>query len=201
MSTRTWDGQGSARPLVARSPPGAGSPHEDRSSERVDVERGEAGLLVDGADGEELELDDVAAPAIAAGIRTSLLRRGAAIEALEQPAGPAVLLFDGAGVIEATPAAAFWLDDLARTDLGHGEVPAVVRAVDSSAVHGRTVAKRARTGAESWVVLRGAPLGPGRAVVTIEPAGPPEVTSLISGALGDQLAGAVSKRRSPSRLR
>ena len=31
---------------------------------------------------------------------------------------------------------------------------------------------------------RGAPLGPGRAVVTVEPAGPPEVTEIIGAAMG-----------------
>lgn len=72
---------------------------------------------------------------------------------------------------------------LCAVDRGHGRLPAVVGAVASTAV-GRTVAQRARTAGDSRVVLRGAPLTPGRAAITIETAGPPEVTPLISAALG-----------------
>jgi DNA-binding CsgD family transcriptional regulator len=77
-----------------------------------------------------------------------------------------------------------WVERLHAVDVDHGDLPSAVQAVAANAAAGRTVAQRARTGDGSWVVLRGAPLGPGRAVVTIEAAGPPEVTSLITAALG-----------------
>jgi DNA-binding CsgD family transcriptional regulator len=127
---------------------------------------------------------ELIAPTIAQGVRAALIR-GASTDATSAlPGGPAVLVLERDGVVEATPAAAAWLDRLLAVDRGHGEVPTVVQAVAASATAGRTVAQRARTADASWVVLRGAPLGPGRAVVTIEPAAPPEVTSLIGAALG-----------------
>ena len=69
-------------------------------------------------------------------------------------------------------------------DRGHGELPSAVQAVASAARAGGTTAQRARCADGTWIVLRGAPLGPGRAVLTIEPAGPPEVIGLIGAALG-----------------
>jgi DNA-binding CsgD family transcriptional regulator len=133
---------------------------------------------------EERSFLELLAPTIATGVRAALVR-GAPI-AGEGPVetGPAVLVLDRDGVVEATPAAAMWIESLGSVERGHSALPTVVRAVASAAVAGRTVAQRARTPAATWIVLRGAPLGPGRAVVTIEPAGPPEVTSLVSAALG-----------------
>jgi DNA-binding CsgD family transcriptional regulator len=124
------------------------------------------------------------APTIAAGVRAALVRATPDAGSIDVPHGPAVLVLDASGVAEATPAATAWLGQLRRTDRGHGELPTVVRAVAASARGGRTVAQRARTDAATWVVLRGAPLGAGRAVVTVEPAAPPEVVTLVGAALG-----------------
>lgn len=127
---------------------------------------------------------ELVAPLIAGGVRAGLVRGAPTLAADASPEGPAVLVLDRGGVVEATPAATLWMEHLHRVDIDHGDLPAVVQAVGTSASSGQTIAQRAQTANGSWVVLRGAPLGGDRAVVTIEPAGPPEVTSLITSALG-----------------
>lgn len=112
------------------------------------------------------------------------MRNSTQTDPVDVPHGPAVLVLDRGAVVEATPAAAAWMDELRNVDRGHSEMPTVVRAVAASATSGRTVAQRARTDGATWVVLRGAPLGPERAVITIEPAAPPEVVGLLGRALG-----------------
>lgn len=148
---------------------------------------GGAGLMrATGSSGfseEERAFLELLAPVIASGIRAGLVR-AASDEVHPTPDGPAVLVLDGSGLLDATPAAAAWLERLVAGDRGHGVLPTVVQAVASAATAGRTVTSRARSGSSAWVVLRGAPLGPGRAVVTIEPAGPPEVTEIIGAAMG-----------------
>ncbi len=133
---------------------------------------------------EERAFLELVASTVAGGVRAALVRGTPTPAADAPPEGPAVLVLDRAGVVEATPAAARWVEQLHRVDVDHGDLPAVVQAVGTSASSGHTIAQRARTANGSWVVLRGAPLGAGRAVVTIEPAGPPEVTSLLTSALG-----------------
>ncbi|HSC86729.1 MAG TPA: helix-turn-helix transcriptional regulator [Polyangiaceae bacterium] len=87
-------------------------------------------------------------------------------------------------LVEATPAALQWLEELGHTDQGHSGIPSVVQAVAARALAGHTVAQRARTSQGTWVVLRGARFTEGRVVVTIELAGPPQVTTIVAGALG-----------------
>lgn len=149
---------------------------------------GGAGLMrsTDAAafDNDEIDFARRIAPIVTNAVRTALIRTvgvelGAATEN-----GPAVLVIEADQIVEATPAAVSWLAELGRGDVGHGVVPTVVRAVAAHANAGRTVAQRARSADGSWVVLRGAPLSQGRAIVTIEIAGPPEVASIINAALG-----------------
>jgi DNA-binding CsgD family transcriptional regulator len=150
---------------------------------------------------EEREFLELVAPTIAAGIRTSLLRGaraaatpdpvdGAPAEVLDPVAvttaadGPAVLVLEQGVLTEATPAARRWLAELAPLDVGSPGLPSSIRAVSVVAERGVATTHRIRAPHGTWVVARGAPLGPGRTVVTIERAGPPEVLGLISAALG-----------------
>ena len=132
---------------------------------------------------EETSFLELIAPTIAAGVRAALVR-GVPLIFNEMDAGPAVLVLDRGEIAEMTPAAAQWLDHLRLVDRGNSNLPAVVRAVVAHATGGRSVAQRAFTGHGMWAILRGAPLDGQRAVVTIEPAGPPAVTSLLSAAMG-----------------
>lgn len=139
------------------------------------------------------------APIVTDAIRAALIRSACPDLALDIDAGPAVLVVEDDAIVDATPSAVAWLAELSQGDRGHGEIPVAVRAVAAHASAGHTVAQRARV-ASSWVVLRGAPLGAGRAVVTVERAGPPEVASIISAALGltdrevDVVAGVLQGR-------
>jgi DNA-binding NarL/FixJ family response regulator len=133
---------------------------------------------------EEVDFARRVAPIVTNAVRGALVRSAAPDVAVAVEHGPAVLIVDDREISDATPAAARWLAELSRNDAGHGAVPAVVRAVAAHAMSGRTVAQRARSGDGTWVVLRGAPLGDRRAVVTIEVAAPPEVASIVSAALG-----------------
>jgi DNA-binding CsgD family transcriptional regulator len=98
--------------------------------------------------------------------------------------GPAVVVVEGAEVVEATPAAQRWLEQLGAADRGHGPVPAVLAAVAVAAANGRTVAQRARTADGTWLVVRSAPLSGRRGIVTIDEAGPPDVVAILGAALG-----------------
>lgn len=125
------------------------------------------------------------APAITKAIRASLVRSVEVVSPLEPVRqGPAVVVVDRASVVEATPAAREWLDRLGAVDRAHGALPAVLSAVAVAAGGGRTVAQRARTADGAWLVLRGAPLGGSRGIVTIEEAGPPDVVAVLGAALG-----------------
>lgn len=124
------------------------------------------------------------APVVTNAVRGALVRAAAPDVSMEVEHGPAVLIVDDHEITDATPAATRWIEELTRTDTGHGDIPAVVRAVAAHAMAGRTVAQRARSRGGTWVVLRGAPLHQGRCVVTIEVAGPPEVASIVTAGLG-----------------
>ena len=125
------------------------------------------------------------APSITAAIRGSLVRSVSTPVVLHpQLHGPAVVVVDGSEVVEATPAAQRWLEQLGAGDRGHGPIPAVLAAVAVAAANGRTVAQRARTSDGSWLVVRSAPLGGRRGIVTIDEAGPPDVVAILSAALG-----------------
>ena len=155
---------------------------------------------------EERAFLEVLAPTIATGIRTSLLRAAATaavpapvdgaaaapagvevLDAVDVGAaadGPAVIVLERGVLTEATPAARRWLAELAPLDLGTSGLPSSIRAVAVVAETGVATTHRIRSARGTWVVVRGAPLGPGRTVVTIERAGPPEVLGLIAAALG-----------------
>jgi DNA-binding CsgD family transcriptional regulator len=125
------------------------------------------------------------APTITTAIRASLVRSvetPVAIDPAHQ--GPAVAVVQGGEVVEATPAAQRWLEQLGATDRRHGPIPAVLAAVAAAATNGRTVAQRARTANGTWLVVRSAPLGGHRGIVTIDEAGPPDVVAILSAALG-----------------
>jgi DNA-binding NarL/FixJ family response regulator len=133
---------------------------------------------------DEIDFARRIAPIVTNAVRTALVRSIAVDLAVPTENGPAVIVVETEQIVEATPAAVTWLAALARSDIGHGVAPTVVRAVAAHASAGRTVAQRARCADGTWVVLRGAPLSQGRAIVTIEVAGPPEVASMINAALG-----------------
>ena len=125
------------------------------------------------------------APAITGAIRASLVRAVIGPSAIDsERQGPAVVVVDGVDVVEATPAARRWLDHLGAVDRGHGPVPSVLAAVAVAATNGRTVAQRARAADGTWLVVRGAPLGGTRGIVTIDEAGPPDVVAILGAALG-----------------
>jgi DNA-binding CsgD family transcriptional regulator len=125
------------------------------------------------------------APTITAAIRASLVRSVEAPVVLDPVhQGPAVAVVQGGEVVEATPAAQRWLEQLGATDRRHGPIPSVLAAVAAAATNGHTVAQRARTANGTWLVVRSAPLGGHRGIVTIEEAGPPDVVAILSAALG-----------------
>lgn len=125
------------------------------------------------------------APSITAAIRASLVHTTAEPVTIEPDRqGPAVVIVNGPEIVEATPAAQRWLAQLGAADRGHGPLPAVLSAVAVAAANGRTVAQRARTSDGTWLVLRSAPLGGRRGIVTIDEAGPPDVVAILGAALG-----------------
>ncbi|MGD9999671.1 MAG: helix-turn-helix transcriptional regulator [Ilumatobacteraceae bacterium] len=125
------------------------------------------------------------ASTITAAIRASLVRSVTGVAIVDTARqGPAVVIVEGAEVVDATPAARHWLEQLGAADRGHGPVPAVLGAVAIAAANGRTVAQRARTADGRWLVVRSAPLAGRRGIVTIEEAGPPDVVAIFSAALG-----------------
>ena len=124
-------------------------------------------------------------PSITTAIRAALVRAVTDVVPIDPDRqGPAVVVVAGAEVVDATPAAGRWLEQLGATDRGHGAIPSVLAAVAVAAASGRTVAQRARTAGGTWLVLRSAPLGGGRGIVTIDEAGPPDVVAILSAALG-----------------
>jgi DNA-binding CsgD family transcriptional regulator len=125
------------------------------------------------------------ASSITDAIRASLVRSITAPVAIDPDRqGPAVVVVEGADVVEATPAAQRWLAQLGAGDRGHGPLPAVLAAVAVAAANGRTVAQRARTADGTWLVVRSAPLGSHRGIITIDEAGPPDVVAILGAALG-----------------
>jgi DNA-binding CsgD family transcriptional regulator len=131
-------------------------------------------------------------PAVATGIRTSLV--ASATGAIAEPVPPAVLMLDGAGaLVQATPAAEAHLSDLGGGSWEPLPVPvaSVVSAVRSRL--GRDAwdvpRLRARGSSGVWYLLHASPF-PGRdgsgphVVVTIDEAGQPEIIPLLIAAYG-----------------
>lgn len=127
---------------------------------------------------------------IADGLRAMLVR-AAASAAGSSAAGPAVIMLGPDGVIESGTDKALAL--LATPDSDHDELGALSVPIHAVASRLRAspngVARvRLRASDGTWLVLHAASLrsadGPGRTVVTIEPARPPEVVSMVAAIIG-----------------
>ncbi|CRK57132.1 Transcriptional regulator, LuxR family [Alloactinosynnema sp. L-07] len=140
--------------------------------------------------------DDIAAlatleGAIADGLRVMLLRAVGAAASDRQAAGPAVIVLDSAGEVESCTAEA--LDLLAGLSWREVDLPALLLPVRSAAARLRRGSRdvagvRLHAVDGSWLLLHAAPLcstnGTSRTVVTIEPARPPEVVSIVAAVIG-----------------
>ena len=140
---------------------------------------------------EELDFLRAVAPYLAGGVRRGLLV-GEAIEP-DEPAAPAVVVLgEDLSPESFTPGAQQWLSGLPA--LERGELPAAVLSVAHAALdrrgasqHGQPASARVRSERRGWVMLHGQELAgrSGRRVaVTIQPAGPERITSLLMAAYG-----------------
>jgi DNA-binding CsgD family transcriptional regulator len=125
---------------------------------------------------------------VAEGLRM-LFRRGVADVAVDVPAdGPAVVTLGADGEIESlTPAARDLLACVGEWDTGvRAAMQAVLVRQQARADGAARVRLRTRDG--GWLVLRAGALrsrdGAERAVVTIEPARPPEVVAVVAASIG-----------------
>lgn len=118
---------------------------------------------------------------LGAGLRAAMVR-GRAAKA-PRLGGPAVLVFEKAELTSATADGQAFLDAVASLDRGnHTGQPMIVRAVARAAAAGHTVCQRVFVPGLGPTTLRGAPLGAGNAVVTVEPSRPGEVVALVADA-------------------
>jgi DNA-binding CsgD family transcriptional regulator len=141
---------------------------------------------------EELDFPRAVAPHLAEGIRRGMLA-GEAAEP-EAPDAPAiVVLAEDLTVDSSTPGAQQWMSDLPV--LARGELPTAVLSVAQVALasrdEGRRGDKRAtvrvRSERRGWVMLHGQTLagsGGRRVALTIQPASPDRITSLMMAAYG-----------------
>ena len=140
---------------------------------------------------EELALLRTVAPDLAEGLRRGLLL-GEAAEP-EGPDAPAIVVLGGDLTPESfTPGAQQWLSDLPA--LEEGELPTAVLSVAQAVLAGRDPGRRGEPPSalvlsehRGWVMLHGAELAgrSGRRVaVTIQPAGPDRLTTLLMAAYG-----------------
>jgi DNA-binding CsgD family transcriptional regulator len=146
--------------------------------------------------GHDFTADDAAVLAaledvIADGLRLMHLRTIATAADAQPSAGPAVIVLDANGAVDSGTTEAMEL--LARLSGERVEPPALLLPVHSVASRIRTspgsVARvRLHAADGSWLVLHAAPLRSAdraaRTVVTIEPARPPEVVSIIAALIG-----------------
>jgi DNA-binding CsgD family transcriptional regulator len=130
-------------------------------------------------------------PTIATGIRTSLVNT--IVDTPHDAAGPAVVIIGtDNSILQSTPAAENWIDELGREG---DRVTMPLAAVVSGAralraglgTNAPTARLRSRSG--QWLVVHAAPLdrptaGSGDVVLTIEEARPPEILPLIVAAYG-----------------
>ncbi len=150
------------------------------------------GLSLAREPGRDFTDDDAAAigaiqDVIAEGLRAMLVR-GAVAQ--PPPAGPAVIILGPDGTVESGTDQALAL--LARPDPRQSEPAAFAPAVHAVAARVRAsstgIARARLRGADgTWHVLHAAPLrtdGPGRVVVTIEPARPPEIVTIVAAVIG-----------------
>ena len=142
---------------------------------------------------DEIELLRVAAPAIAEGVRRSLLI-GEARDP-DVPEAPGLLvLTEGMEIESATPGTERWLSELPGGSYG-GRLPAAVASVAERALRtalgreqpGEVAIARVLSESGTWVVLHGATLvgdGKRRVAVIVEPAHPARITPLLMAAFG-----------------
>jgi len=141
----------------------------------------------------EIELLRVAAPALAEGVRRSLLI-GEARDP-DVPEAPGLLVITQKMEIEsATPGSERWLSELPGGSYG-GRLPAAVASVAERALRtalgreqpGEVAIARVLSESGTWVVLHGATLvgdGKRRVAVIVEPAHPARITPLLMAAYG-----------------
>ncbi|QBJ97756.1 LuxR family transcriptional regulator [Rhodococcus sp. ABRD24] len=143
----------------------------------------------------EADFLDGLSTTLAVGIRAGLVAAaGGSLDLSRDTAGPAVMLFDGAGeVVQATAAAERQVSELGG-DLW-GQLPPSIVSIVSAAralASGRTGAVprlRVRSRSGEWLTIHAAPMaghgdGSMQIAVTVEKAGPPDVLPLIVSALG-----------------
>ena len=142
---------------------------------------------------DEIELLRVAAPALAEGVRRSLLI-GEARDP-DVPEAPGLLVITQKMEIEsATPGSERWLSELPGGSYG-GRLPAAVVSVAERALRtalgreqpGEVAIARVLSESGTWVVLHGATLvgdGKRRMAVIVEPAHPARITPLLMAAYG-----------------
>lgn len=137
--------------------------------------------------GEEARLLAGAVHAIGEGLRLSLIRQAPRALA-EVPSGPSVVIVGPDDEVEsATVPAVAYLDRISD-ECGTRMVPAVFAAERLRNSGAAAAVTRARTIDGEWVVIRAGKLDArgtaGRVVVTLEPAGPAEIVSLLAAIHG-----------------
>jgi DNA-binding CsgD family transcriptional regulator len=127
------------------------------------------------------------APHLAEGVRRGLLIGEAADP--QGPSAPAITVLDADLELEAcTPGAERWLAALPQAASGH--LPLAVLSVAQSvfrAEHKTPASVRVHTDTRGWVMLHGQALAGARgrrAVITIQPVGPEQITALLMSAYG-----------------
>lgn len=137
--------------------------------------------------GEEVRLLAGAARTIGEGLRLSLLRQAPRVLA-EVAGGPAVVIVGPDGEVESATEPAVAYLDRCGADSGSRMVPAVFAAERLRNSGSAAAVTRARTLDGQWLVIRAGKLDgrgtAGRVVVTLEPAGPAEIISLLAAIHG-----------------
>ncbi|KAF0963713.1 MULTISPECIES: helix-turn-helix transcriptional regulator [Rhodococcus] len=137
--------------------------------------------------GEEVRVLAGAARAIGEGLRLSLLRQAPRV-LTEVSGGPAVVIVGPDGEVESATAPAVEYLDRIGDESGSRMVPAVFAAERLRNSGTAATVTRARTIDGDWVVIRAGKLDgrgtAGRVVVTLEPAGPAEIVSLLTALHG-----------------
>ena len=144
-------------------------------------------------DDAEIALMTSLSATLAAGIRTGILARCAAVAVPAASMGPAVIIVQRDGTVaQVNGAAEHWLAELARCDNSERPIPTLAALVDAARRYARAEAdslprSRVRLPSGTWLVLNCSPLsGPASTgsdvVITIEEARPPEIVPLVVAA-------------------
>ncbi len=135
----------------------------------------------------EVRLLAGATRAIGEGLRLSLLRQAPRMPA-EAPSGPSVVIVGPDDEVESATAPAVAYLDRIGDESGSRMVPAVFAAERLRHSGAAAAVTRARTIDGEWVAIRAGKLDghgtAGRVVVTLEPAGPAEIVSLLAALHG-----------------